>query len=335
MTAEARTILITGASGAVGPSVVRAFHEAAFHVRTFSLDPPESGLFPPGVETIIGDIGDREAVSAAMRGVGGVVHMAAVLHRDDPPPSLQPVYGRTNVDGTASVVAAALRERAGRILLFSTIAVYGPGDGSVLTEESPLLPTDLYSRTKCEAEKIVLGAHDADGRPLGTVLRLGSVYGPRIKGHYRRLVRSLSRGRFVFVGNGRNRRTLVRERDVAAAAVLAMEHPRAAGRVYNVTDGTFHTVREMIEVLSALLGRRAPRISLPVALARAAAGALEFGAKRLGKEPPLTRAMIDKLIEDVAVSGDRLIGELSFAPCSDLERGWAEVLEGLRRTGSL
>ncbi len=335
MTNDPRHVLITGASGAVGPSVVRAFHEGGFRVRTFSLDPPESGLFPAGVETIVGDIGNREAVSTAMRGVGGVVHMAAVLHRDDPPPSRRPLYERINVDGTASVVAAGLREGAGRIVLFSTIAVYGPANGTVLSEESPPHPDSLYSRTKRDAEKIVLAARDAGGHPLGTVLRLGAVYGPRIKGHYRQLVQSLSRGRFVFVGDGKNRRTLVRERDVAAAAVLAMEHPRAAGRVFNVTDGAFHTVREMIVVLSGLLGRRVPRVSLPVAWARAAAGALEFGARRLGKEPPLTRAMIDKLIEDVAVSGDRLIGELGFAPCSDLARGWAEVLEGLRRTGSL
>ncbi len=335
MTAESRRILITGASGAVGPSVVLAFHAAGFRVRTFSLDAPESGLFPPDVETIIGDIGDRAAVSAAMQGVDGVVHMAALLHRDDPPPALRSAYERINVDGTASVVSAGLRERVGRILFFSTIAVYGPGNGNILTEESPPHPTGFYSRTKRDAEKIVLGAHDADGRPLGTVLRLGAVYGPRIKGHYRQLIGSLSRGRFVFVGDGNNRRTLVQEKDVAAAAVLAMEHPGTAGLVLNVTDGAFHTVREMIVVLSGLLGRRVPRVSLPVAWARAAAGALEFGARRLGKEPPVTRAMIDTLIEDVAVSGDRFIGELGFAPGSDLEPGWAEVLEGLRRTGSL
>jgi nucleoside-diphosphate-sugar epimerase len=333
MTAPARLVLITGATGAVGPSVVRAFHEAGFRVRTYSLDPPDSGLFPAGVETIVGDIGDAEGVSAAMRGAGGVVHMAAILHRDDPPPDLRPVYERSNVGGTASVVAAGLREGVGRIVLFSTIAVYGAGNGAVLTENSEPRPQSLYARTKRDAENIVLAARDTTGRPAGTVLRLGAVYGPRIKGHYRRLARSLARGRFFFVGDGGNRRTLIQERDVAAAAVLAIEHPGAAGRAFNVTDGVFHTVREIVTVLSGLLGRRVPRVVLPVAWARAAAGVIEFGARRLGKEPPVTRGMIDKLVEDVAVSGDRLIGELGFAPSPDLEKGWAEVLEGMRRSG--
>ena len=52
--------------------------------------------------------------------------------------------------------------------------------------------------------------------------------------------------RFVPVGDGRNRRTLVYDKDVAKATVLAMEHPAAAGRIYNVTDGNFHTLNEII-----------------------------------------------------------------------------------------
>ena len=67
------------------------------------------------------------------------------------------------------------------------------------------------------------------------MLRLGAVYGSRIKGNYERLVRSLVRGRFIPVGYGANRRTLVYDKDVARAAVLAAIHDAAAGKIYNVS----------------------------------------------------------------------------------------------------
>ena len=328
-------ILITGASGAVGPRIVRTFHEAGFFVKTFSLDPPELGLYPAGVETIVGDITDLYAVTSAMDGIDCVIHMAALLHIDDPPPSLQPMYERINVDGTANVVEACIREKVWRIVFFSTIAVYGPGKGRIITEETPTNPDSLYARTKLEAEKIVLAAKGLDGHALGTVLRLSTVYGVRVKGNYRRLVQSLSRRRFVPIGNGKNRRTLVYDRDVATGTILAAMHPIGAGRIYNVTDGRFYAMKEIIAVLSELLGQRPPRVALPVELARHAAGTLDFLAKRLGKKSPVTRATIDKYIEDMAVSGQRIILELGFSPRFDLAQGWSEVIREMQRDGDL
>ena len=93
---------------------------------------------------------------------------------------------------------------------------------------------------------------------------LGAVYGSRIKGNYERLTHALARHRFIPIGSGLNRRTLVYDKDVGRAAVLAVSHPAAAGRVFNVTDGTFHTLNEIIESICSALGRKPPRLSLPI-----------------------------------------------------------------------
>ncbi len=163
----------------------------------------------------------------------------------------------------------------------------GPSDGRVLNELSPTHPDTFYAQTKCAAEQIVLNARGADGQPLGTVLRLGAVYGSRIKGNYERLTRALGgnlgtrsgsfdrlrmSGKlsyvphfpFIPIGNGLNRRTLVYNRDIGRAAVLAVSHPAAAGWVFNVTDGGFHNMNEIIESICSALGRKPPRFSLPV-----------------------------------------------------------------------
>ena len=185
-------ILITGATGAVGPLVVKAFHAAGYAIRTLSLDPPPKDAWPDDVKTLIGDITDVSAVQVAMQGVDSVIHLAALLHIVNPPPVLQEKYERINVGGTATVVAAAIKAGVKRVVLLSTIAVYGPSDGRVLNEMSPTHPDTFYAQTKLAAEQIILNARGADGQPMGTVLRLGAVYGARIKGNYERLTRALA-----------------------------------------------------------------------------------------------------------------------------------------------
>jgi nucleoside-diphosphate-sugar epimerase len=211
-----------------------------------------------------------------------------------------------------------------------TIAVYGDSTGQVLTEETPPHPETIYAKTKMAAEKIVLAAKRPDGQPLGTVLRLGAVYGSRIKGNYERLTHALARHRFIPIGNGLNRRTLVYDKEVGRAAALAVSHPAAAGRVFNVTDGEFHTLNEIIESICSALGRKPPRLSLPVGPTRIVAELIEKGANTIGIKFPVTRETVDKYTEDIAVDGSLIQQELGFIPQYDLRAGWEETIREMR-----
>jgi nucleoside-diphosphate-sugar epimerase len=322
-------ILVAGATGAIGPCVVHALHHAGYQIRTFSVDASAADIFPQNVEVLIGDITDKEAVKSAIQGVDAVIHMAALLHIVNPPPELREKYERINVSGTATVVEAAIKAGVKRVVLFSTIAVYGPSGGCVLNEMSLTNPDTFYAQTKLAAEQIVLNARGTDGQPLGTVLRLGAVYGSRIKGNYERMVRAIARNRFIPIGDGLNRRMLVYNKDVARAAVLAVE------RIYNVTDGNFHRLNEIILSICNALGRKPPHFSLPVAPVRFAAGILEDGARLCGCRPPITRATIDKYTEDIAVESNRIQKEFGFVPQYDLDTGWQETIQEMREQGIL
>ncbi|MBU4199815.1 MAG: NAD-dependent epimerase/dehydratase family protein [Verrucomicrobia bacterium] len=323
-------ILVTGATGAVGPSVVQALCKAGYAVRSFSLDRPLSGVFPLNVDEQIGDVTDKPAVQSAMQGVDAVVHLAALLHIVNPPPELRAKYEQINVGGTETVVEAAVKAGVKRVVLASTIAVYGPSNGQILNEDSDARPDTFYAQTKLAAEKIVLNARSADYQPIGTVLRFGAVYGARIKGNYERLVRALARSRFIPIGTGQNRRTLAYDRDVARAVVLAVQQP-AAGKIYNVTDGQFHKLNEIITAICEALGRKPPRFSIPVDPSRAVAGMIEDAMRLIGRDSPISRAMIDKYTEDIAVDGKRLQYELGFVPQYDLDAGWRETVQEMRQ----
>ena len=219
----------------------------------------------------------------------------------------------------------------------STIAVYGPTapGAAPATEDAGCAPDTPYARTKLAGEQHLVGAAAPDGTPLGVALRLAAVYGPGVKGNYQRLVQAMARGLYVPVGPGTNRRTLVHESDVATAVLLAATGAAAAGRTFNVTDGKVHEVRVIVAAIASALGRRPPRLHVPVGVARMAAAAVAALSRALARPAPVTRATIDKLLEDVAVDGTRLEETLGFVPAFDLQTGWRDVIARMRAQGML
>jgi nucleoside-diphosphate-sugar epimerase len=321
--------LVTGGTGVIGPTLVSRLITDGWAVRVLARQVPPTGLFPGSVDVVLGDINDASVVREAASGATHVFHLAAKLHINNPSSSLADQYRRTNVDGTRVIAEAALTGGVSRLVFFSTIAVYGPSAaGEVLHEDSPALASSLYASTKREAEQVVLAMRRSADEPLGVVLRIAGVYGSRIKGNYRELVRWLHRGLFVPVGRGDNRRTLVYERDVADAAVLAATHPLAAGRIFNVTDGQVHTFRDVVAVICATLKRQPPRVHMPLRLARTCAGILDGGLVLAGRRRTAA-PLIEKLTEDMAVSGQRIQDELGFHPRFELSEGWAETMPRL------
>ncbi len=323
---ERESCLVTGATGTVGPVLISALVSKGYHVRAMVRGMLPNGALADGVQAILADLTSRESVTRAVAGVSIVFHLAAKLHVPNPTAQMRAEYERVNVEGTRVLVEAARAAGVRRLVLFSTISVYGPTGTQPVDETTPPQPDTIYGETKLRAEEIALSAGDgASGQPLSVVLRMAAIYGPRMKGNYVTLANALARGRFVPVGNGRNLRTLVFERDAVAAAILAAEHPLAAGRVYNVSDGSVHSLREIIAAICAALGRRPPRLFVPLPAARLAAAVLDTTMAATRRPPRLVSA-VDKFVESAAVRADRIQQELGFHPRYDLGRGWKETI---------
>src|SRR5690242_4354328 len=130
-------VLVTGATGAMGPTLVRRLMQRGCHVRVL-IHRTQTSL-PDGTALITGDVSDASLLSTAVRDVDTIFHLAALLHVNDPPPTLRAEYWRINVDGTHNLVTAARAAGVARLVFFSTINVYGPSQPSqVFNETSPL-----------------------------------------------------------------------------------------------------------------------------------------------------------------------------------------------------
>ncbi len=329
MAEQGKLALVTGATGAIGPVLVRGLLAKRYRVRVLHRDPFLPGILPLSVSPVLGDITDPQAVSKAVTGADVVFHLAAKLHTNDTSSSVRSEYQRVNVEGTQCITDAARAAEVSRLVFFSTISVYGASrPPEVLNEKSPLRPQSFYAKTKCEGEAIVLSARRSNTKgPLAVVLRLAAVYGPHVKGNYARLISALRKGWFVPLGDGCNRRTLIYDEDVSAAALLAVEHPEAAGQIYNVTDGHIHTLRDVLGAICSALDRKPPRFYFPAAPARFLAGAMEAVYRPLGLDAPVSRALVDKFVEDVAVDGEKIHRELSYQSGFTLAGGWHRSLQ--------
>lgn len=322
-----KTCFVTGATGVVGPVLVGNLLERGYKVRALSRRPIASNESPDGLEIIQGDLSDKEVLKRAVEGVDIVFHLAAKLHINNPDPALKDEYRQVNVDGTKTLFDIAKSATVERFVYFSSIAVYGKSvSRGMITEDDEVFPDTLYAETKHEGEQFVLNTFDKTENPFGVVLRLAAVYGKGMKGNYPRLVNALKKKRYVHIGDGTNRRTLVHVKDVARAAIIAAEHSSAAGKIYNVTDGAVYSLKEIIETICKVLEISPPRFRLPEKPVRMLAGAIEDAFALISKRAPVNRATIDKLLEDIAVSGDKMKAEVGFQSEYDLLSGWREAL---------
>ena len=321
MTTKPKKILVTGATGAIAPRLVRELINQNHHVKVLVRNAPPDDLLPKKTEIVTGDLTDENSIKKAAANVEWIFHFAAKLHINNPNEKLAAEYEATNVTATKNLIEFS-RATCEKFIFASTINVYGTSDGGgeVFDETSPLDPHGIYAETKAAAEKFVLAESG------GAVLRLAAVYGARMKGNFPRLARAVKKGRFVFIGAGDNRRTLVHEIDVVRAAILCAENEKANGQIYNVTDGEVHTLAAIVAAMARAQNVKTPHIHLPPALVKPA---IKFGdalTKMLGKNLDL-KNMLAKINEDMAVSGAKIQRELNFKPQFDLQKGWQDALQ--------
>ncbi|MBJ7329563.1 MAG: NAD(P)-dependent oxidoreductase [Solirubrobacteraceae bacterium] len=237
----ARTVFITGAYGAVGVWVARACLERGDRVVVLRRTPgAPSALALDGLEprchVVDGDLLARGVVEAALveYGVDTVFHLAAAVVGTELRPPEETVA--TNVGGTAAVLDACRRAEVPRVVVASSVAIHGPGDGA-------------YVASKRAADALALD----EG---ATVARLSNVYGGgdlRMQRLVPSIVEAVLAGRPpVIRSDGTPRLELIYAED-AAAAYLAIADAAGDGQAFDVR-GTPHAIHEVVETLIRLAG---------------------------------------------------------------------------------
>jgi nucleoside-diphosphate-sugar epimerase len=273
-------VLVTGATGFVGRTVLPRLLESGYRVRAALRRPAP---LPAGIGAVtVGELGSATDWRPALAGVDLVVHLAARVHvmgeaTGKAGADAAGHYHRTNVEGTRRLAEAAVAAGVRRFLLMSSVKALGEGAAGTrrrepLTETTPPAPTDPYGRSKLEAEAAL---RQAAGAVMGwVVLRPPLVYGPGVGANFLKLLRLSRSGLPLPLAALDNRRSLVFVGNLADAACTALSHPGAANRAFLVHDGPALTVPELIRRLARHFGRPARLFPVPQAALRLAAAGL-------------------------------------------------------------
>lgn len=246
-------VLVTGGSGFIGSHVVDKLADAGFEPRIYDLrESPHHE--PDSVDTVIGDLFDAEALSAAMEDCDAVIHLAA--YADVGIVADEPVNAEEcNARGTLAVLEAA-RATGTRVVYGSTIWVYGASGDGLIDEDAPLgLPDHLYTASKLAGEMYCTSYAELYDVPC-TILRFGIPYGPRARPAAVVPIfvsKALKGEPLTIAGDGLQTRRFVYVEDLAEGVVAGLERG-AEGRVYNLAGDETVTIRELADVVSGLVG---------------------------------------------------------------------------------
>lgn len=241
--------VVTGASGFIGHALTDALRADGWDVRGVDLTPA------PGV--VVGDISRSGAWEQALAGADVVVHAAALVGM--PFPRQPERYWRVNVVGTRRVVEAARAGGVRRLVLVSSVVVFGNDFPDQVDETYPVRPTGVpYADTKIAAEQVVLAAHAA-GELEVTVVRPGDVYGPGSV-WVEQPLRLMRRATAAVPGRGRGVFSPVYLDDLVAGVLAAATTPGAEGRVLTLSGGVGVPAGEFFDHLGRLAGVPVPKV---------------------------------------------------------------------------
>lgn len=248
-------IAVTGGGGFIGSHVVDHLVRAGHEVRVIDVRPRWRN---PGARYWAVDLFDASALGRVVDGCGYVFHLAGASDVNDV--ATDPVRAvRLNVEGTARVLEAARQRECERVLLASTVWVYGACVGSgERTEDAPVdlrRAGHVYASTKLAAEMLAHSYHEMYGQSF-TVLRYGIPYGPRMREALvvARFVRAaLEGGTITIAGSGEQQRNYVYVEDLADGHLRALA-AAAANRVIALEGGTPVSVREIAGTVRSLIG---------------------------------------------------------------------------------
>ena len=275
--------LVIGASGFLGSHVTRQLVAQGDDVRVMMRRTSSTkGIDDLDVERCYGDIFDDTALRAAMTGCDVVYYCVvdARMWLRDPAPLF-----RTNVEGLRHVLDAAVDARLRRFVFTSTTGTLAISDSTLVTEDDPHNWTQggAYITSRVAAENLVMQYAREKALPA-VALCISTTYGP---GDWQptphgSLIARVAHGKFPFYLDFSSEAVGIE--DAARAMLLAAERGRV-GQRYIISDRYLST-REVHRIAATAVGRRPPRIKLPLALLYAAAHLNDLAARILHRDLP-------------------------------------------------
>ncbi len=276
-------LLVTGGAGYIG-SVVAGQLLAAGHQVTVidNLSRGHLQAVPKGAELVVGDLADAQNLAALFRrhSFDGVLHFAAFIEAGESM-KFPEVFFRNNTANALSVLEAMQAAGVKRFVFSSTAALYGNPARTPIQEEDALQPTNAYGESKLLVERMLDWFHRIHGLRYASLRYFnaagaaapdrGEAHQP--ESHLVPRLMNVALGRQPNIQifgtdyptkDGTCVRDYVHVSDLAAAHLLALDALDRSGKlIYNLGNGQGFTVREVIDGVQRVTGRRITVVESP------------------------------------------------------------------------
>jgi nucleoside-diphosphate-sugar epimerase len=248
--------LVTGAAGFIGSHLAEALVGRGYEVTCLARKTSNlKWIEHLDLKYLLCDLADIESCPEKISGFDFVFHAAGITKT-----ACEKDFFTVNAECTRKLlrVVAASNPGLKRFIYVSTLAAAGPGrDGKPVDEETSASPVSSYGKSKLEGERAVL---EYGTRIPVTIVRPSAVYGPRDTDFFL-LFSSVKKGFYPYWG--RCYYSLIYVEDLVRGIIVSAEKKEGEGRTFFLADETVYTNDDILQAISAALGRRAVRVRLP------------------------------------------------------------------------
>ena len=263
-------VLVTGADGFIGRALCTHLAQRGIeHVAVVRANANGEAM---GAQRVA--LGDFAAADwdATLAGIDTIVHLAGRAHvlRERTASATPNIVA--NVHVVRRLLDAAVRARVRRVILASTIKVYGDATspGRPFRAGDPSHPSGAYALSKAEAENVLREVAQTHGIEA-VVLRLPLVYGPGVKGNFLKLLEAIAGRRRLPLAGVANQRSLLYVGNAVSAIEAALTAPALVGEVLPLADAESISTPRLIEALARAIGVSTAQYRVPTIALRAGA----------------------------------------------------------------
>ncbi len=326
-------VLVTGAGGFIGQEIVAELAVENHQVVALNRS---SSVFEnsPNIEYLRGDITEASSLSkiTKLRDLDVIVHAAGLAHQFGT--TSREEFEAVNVRGTENVLQIGVECRIRHFILIGSTAVYGTSktvaDGDkhplAIDEESAPAPATLYAESKLAGEAACRRVCEQNAIPL-TIFRLAPVIGENNVGNVARLIETIDRRRFVWIGGGRNLKSLIYKRDVARACATVLAAKRGGTEVFNLAAEPIR-MADFVQQIAAELNKKILPAAIPAILPRTAFRLNEQSIK--SKKIRRLSETVEKWLANDIYSAEKIARAYNFHPHTSISEAVSRQVKQYR-----
>lgn len=318
-----KSVLVTGATGFIGKSLIAKLLSEGLQVYALSRREKLSAYFDERVRIIRADITSEICLPSE---VSIIYHCAGAVYRRDQ-------MEKVNVQGTKRVVDVALKRNC-RLIHLSSAGVVGKCKENHIDESVECHPQNLYEQTKFKAEEIVKKGIDRGLK--AQILRPTIVFGigrDPAKDSFLHLIKAIQSGRYKHIGDGRGIYNIIHVNEVVRAMRVLDNDTIPNGGVYFINSPI--SFREMSKIVQSVMITNPEVYSVPYFLAFGAVAFFSVFSLITSKKMPLTFSRLSALTNKKVFSQERLLKMTSYRPLLNVEDYIKQVYEGYAKNGLL